>query len=48
MRGEGPMAELAARLFHANRERLGLAPHGPALSGESFRRPTLTRRLFDA
>jgi DNA repair photolyase len=47
MRGEGPMAELAARLFHANREHLGLASHGPALSGESFRRPTLTRRLFE-
>jgi DNA repair photolyase len=47
MRGEGPMAELAAQLFHTTRERLGLAPHGPALSGAAFRRPTRTRRLFD-
>jgi DNA repair photolyase len=47
MRGEGPMADIASRLFHANRERLGLAAHGPALSGAAFRRPTLTRRLFE-
>ncbi len=47
MRGEGPMADIVSRLFHTTRERLCLAAHGPALSGDAFRRPTLTRRLFE-
>jgi DNA repair photolyase len=47
MRGEGPLAELAGRLFHAARERHGLSASCPALSSASFRRPSATRGLFD-
>ncbi len=47
MRGDGPLAGLAERMFHASRERTGLADHGPSLSSASFRRPSPVGRLFD-
>lgn len=39
MRGEGPLAEQIAQLFHAARRKYGLAEDGPELSTRAFRRP---------
>lgn len=47
MRGEGPLADLAASLFHVSRERAGLADSAPPLSGASFRHPARPGTLFD-
>jgi DNA repair photolyase len=47
MRGHGPLARLAASLFHVSRERAGLADGAPPLSGASFRRPVRPGTLFD-
>ena len=47
MRGRGPLARLAASLFHVSRERAGLADCAPPLSNASFRRPSRQATLFD-
>jgi len=47
MRGRGPLASLAASLFHVSRERAGLAGGAPPLSGAAFRRPGRPGTLFD-
>jgi DNA repair photolyase len=47
MRGEGVLADLTAQLFHAARERAGLAAAGPELSSAAFRRPSNMGPLFD-
>jgi DNA repair photolyase len=47
MRGRGPLARLAASLFHVSRERAGLAGGAPPLSGAAFRRPGRPGTLFD-
>ncbi len=39
MKGEGPVAEQLARLFHLARRKAGLGEVGPALSTAAFRRP---------
>ncbi len=46
MRGDGPLADLAADLFHASRERAGLTAHRAPLSSAAFRRPSRSGRLF--
>jgi DNA repair photolyase len=46
MRGEGPLSEMTSALFHAARERVGLASGGPTLSTESFRRPKTSGQLL--
>ena len=46
MRGSGVWAEQIERLFTTTRERLGIAPRGPELSVESFRRPGGQMDLF--
>jgi DNA repair photolyase len=47
MRGDGPLADLAASLFHVSRERVGLADSAPPLSGASFRHLARPGTLFD-
>ncbi len=47
MRGEGPIADLDLRMFHAARERAGLAEDPPPLSNAAFRRPSRLGPLFD-
>jgi DNA repair photolyase len=47
MRGEGPLADLAASLFSVSRERVGLADSAAPLSGASFRHPARPGTLFD-
>jgi DNA repair photolyase len=47
MRGEGPLADLTARLFERSRERSGLAVSPPPLSSAAFRRPGRSCPLFD-
>lgn len=41
MRGSGPFAEQIRSLFEIARKKTGLAPHGPILSAEDFRPPSL-------
>ena len=47
MRGEGPLADLDLQMFHAARERAGLADDPPPLSNAAFRRPSRLGPLFD-
>jgi DNA repair photolyase len=47
MRGNGPLADLTARMFHAARVRAGLAEDAPRLSPAAFRRPSRIGPLFD-
>jgi DNA repair photolyase len=47
MRGQGPLARLAASLFHVSRERAGLAAGAPPLAAASFRHPCRPGTLFD-
>jgi len=47
MRGEGPLADLDLQMFHAARERAGLAGAAPPLSNAAFRRPSRLGPLFD-
>jgi DNA repair photolyase len=47
MQGQGPLARVAAALFHVSRERAGLAGGAPPLSGTAFRRPSQPGTLFD-
>jgi DNA repair photolyase len=47
MRGEGPLADVVARLFHSARRRTGLSSGPPALSPAAFRRPPRPAPLFD-
>jgi DNA repair photolyase len=47
MRGEGPVAELIARMFHVSRERAGIPRGGHRLSTEAFRVPARAPTLFD-
>lgn len=49
MRGEGPIAEAVARLFHLACERAGLPRNGPSLSTAAFRRPGIATQgtLFE-
>jgi DNA repair photolyase len=48
MRGEGPMADVAEKLFTVACDRAGLARSFPPLSSASFRRPWPAGSLFDA
>jgi DNA repair photolyase len=47
MRGEGPIADVTAKLFRAARERAGLSGAPPALSSGTFRRPSASEWLFE-
>jgi DNA repair photolyase len=47
MRGEGPIADLDLQMFHAARERAGLADDPPPLSNAAVRRPSRLGPLFD-
>ncbi len=47
MRGEGSIADLDLQMFHAARERAGLADDPPPLSNAAFRRPSRIGPLFD-
>lgn len=47
MRGDGPIADLVAQLFHAARQRTGLAGDAPLLSSAAFRRPASDVPLFE-
>ncbi len=46
MRGEGPVAEMIAQLFHAAARRTGLDRELPPLNTTAFRRPGSQRTLF--
>jgi DNA repair photolyase len=45
--GEGAMADTIGQLFHASRQRLGLADAPPPLSSDGFRRPAKALPLFE-
>ncbi len=47
MRGEGELAAVDLQMFHAARERAGLAGDPPPLSSAAFRRPSRIGPLFD-
>lgn len=47
MRGSGPSADFLERLFRTARDRSGIPPRAPALSGDHFRRPGTARSLLD-
>ncbi len=47
MRAQGPLADLHLQMFHAARERAGLADDSPPLSSAAFRRPSRIGPLFD-
>jgi DNA repair photolyase len=46
MRGEGPMADLVADLFHLGCRKAGIRNRSPKLSTAAFRRPAGTQRLL--